>query len=159
MKSSAISFMLLVGILVAGAYSVRSLLDVVDVSPLGASIDPMVAANKATPVHLPELNALRETRERPLFQPGRRPVENRPDDEAEDDIRGVTLVGLMGHNSRKARALIRIDGEPDAKWVAADDMVGAYQVTQITGRSLVLESNGRSFELHMLPRTTPLEDP
>ncbi|HUA55174.1 MAG TPA: hypothetical protein VMB81_23535 [Candidatus Sulfotelmatobacter sp.] len=99
------------------------------------------AATRALPV-LPPLDQLRETTDRPLFAPDRRPA---PGARATAAPLGLRLEGVIAIGAQRHAIIKRADGTTAR--VAEGDTVGAWTVRQITTDRVVLASGDRTIEL------------
>ena len=101
--------------------------------------DAAVAAQRALPV-LPPLERFRETAERPLFAPDRRPA-------AAPSLAtfGMRLEGLVAIGAER-RAIVKLSDGRTAR-VGPGERIGDWTVQRIEPDRLVLEADGRRLEL------------
>lgn len=136
----------------------------IDVSPLAPGAAPQVdararSAELATALDKKPAAGFRETVERPLFHPTRRPVERAAPAPAETqgDPGGMRLVGVSAVGGQK-RALIRITGDAQGRWIAEGEALDGWKLKSVKDRSVIIESAGRSHELTLsMPRRAPEE--
>ncbi|MCU0731378.1 MAG: hypothetical protein MUE84_07300 [Hyphomonas sp.] len=155
---------LAMGLLVvaAGILMARSALDVIDTSAIGsksAAIRPATNSADVTVAAVAPLEALSDTRERPLFSTDRRRVPDSPAAQDEEAAPGLTLIGLMRPLAKEPRALFRIDGTGKAAWTSVGDVIGGAKLREIRAGAVVLERDGRSIELRLRPTRTASETP
>jgi hypothetical protein len=154
----AFRIVLVAGAVLLAAAAVKAALDVVDVTP----ISPADAVNQAPlaakpQVVVPPLEDMNETRERPLFVSGRRPLNELEVASQVDEVRGLTLIGLMRPAGRDGRALIRVEGGSSATWVGRGGEVSGYVVREITLDGVSLERGGKRLNLKLRPTRTAQE--
>jgi general secretion pathway protein N len=116
-------------------------------APMPAEIQQVAAP--ATPLAGQPLDALRASRERPLFSPTRRPppppavVERSPDPPPPPPPPpNVALFGIV-MDAGEARAIVRTAPAADVLRVRTGDDIGGWKVAEIEGRRLVLSLDGR----------------
>lgn len=120
---------------------------------------PLVAATAGPAANRP-LSAYRETLDRPLFEPSRRPRPEEPDGPLADDAAtpkrsptadGLRIVGIMTGKGGAAvpRALVRAPEEPQAIWVEAGAIIGGWKVARIGDRTVTLENGPQRHELNL----------
>jgi general secretion pathway protein N len=136
-------------------------MDVIDVSAIGGKEQSGADANTTSVMiaGVAPVEALSDTRERPLFSPSRRPEASSEPVQDQEPPPGLTLIGLMRPTGKDARALIRIDGDGKAVWVRAGDAVGGATVRDIRPGLVLLDRDGRSIELRLRPTRTAAETP
>lgn len=159
-----VAVQLAMGLLVvaAGILVARSALDVIDVSAIGsksAAVRPATNSDGVTVAAVAPLEALSDTRERPLFSPDRRRVPESPAAQDEVAAPGLTLIGLMRPSGKEPRALFRIDGTGKAAWGKVGDVIGGAKVREIRAGAVLLERDGRPIELRLRPTRTASETP
>ncbi|MGZ8408945.1 MAG: hypothetical protein ACXWVS_03300 [Hyphomicrobium sp.] len=149
---------LAVGVVLLAGAAVKSALDVVDVSPVSPSSATGPGPVAAKPqVIVPALDEMKETRERPLFVVTRRPADATEVASQADDLRGLTLIGLMRPAGSDGRALIRVEGASSATWVGRGGEISGYVVREIALDGISLERGGRRLNLKLRPTRTALE--
>ncbi len=140
----------------AAGYIAKSAFDTIDVSPIRSAPAPSGADKQDAIIvpAVPPLEALADTRDRPLFSPVRRPpgvAGTPPEPEAAS---GMTLIGLMRPAGKDARALIRVDGSETAVWVGLGGEVGGYVLREVGTGAAILERGGQARELRIRPTRT-----
>jgi general secretion pathway protein N len=140
----------------------RIRIDITPRPPVAAPRASLPVVEPAAPARpLAPLSAYRETLERPLFSPTRRPpapplppqtVEApppppppKPTAAPIDSIRvaGVLILPAGG------RALIRIGGEPKPSWMRVGDVAGGWTLVDIRAQGVLLEADGTRHELRV----------
>jgi hypothetical protein len=102
----------------------------------------------ATPMDKKPLLAFRETVNRPLFVPDRKPVRrDQAQAKAADTPANMRLVGVVKVGDAPGRALIRMASDPRGKWIAEGEQFDGWKLRQVTARSAIVEFAGRSHEL------------
>ncbi len=105
------------------------------------------------------LGDLREISERNLFAAGRRPVAFAVPAAEPDGPGGGAAIRLTGIMLRpgKASALLRVDGEAAATWIAAGGRVADWSVSEIGPAGVVLRAGARELfvGLYPTPRLAP----
>lgn len=150
-------------ILAAGAVflmgaAVKSALDVIDVSPAAPSVAADLSLVAVKPrLLVPPLDEMTETRDRPLFAINRRAGGETKVASQTEDLRRLTLIGLMRPAGRDGRALIRLEGASSATWVGRGGEITGYVVREITQDGISLERGGRRLNLKLRPTRTALE--
>jgi hypothetical protein len=124
------------------------------------SADEKIGGSRASaPASVPDLAALAETRDRPVFSPERRPPETASGEAAAGDApTGVALIGLMRTNGSAPLALLRVSGADKAGWLGAGGNVGGYTVRDIAFDSVVLDRGGRTIELKIRSTRAALDE-
>ncbi len=159
----------LIGALAAGAIALAYMnwhlaTTSVDVSPLAVSVpatseaDALKEEELAPLAPLTSKDRLAETLERPLFNATRRPdpeVPETPDLAAPASdataFGNLKLVGLMQWGANQ-RALIRVSGEPYARWVELGGDVNGWKLRAIENNSVVVEQDDRRHEIKLVAR-------
>jgi hypothetical protein len=153
-----IQMVLAAGVVLLLGAAMRSAVDVVDVSPVSPSNATSLGPVAAKPQFIvPPLEEMKETRERPLFAVTRRPADETEAASQADDVRGLTLIGLMRPAGRDGRALIRVEGANSATWVGRGGEISGYVVREIALDGISLERGGRQLTLKLRPTRTALE--
>ena len=102
-----------------------------------------------------------ETVGRPLFNPGRRPVQR--DEAAAEPQAGpaeLRLIGVMKSASQPPRALLRSANEANGKWIDEGAEFNGWKLRKVNERSVIVQSGSRSQELMLsMPRRAPGEPP
>jgi len=139
----------------------------VDVSPFAAPSAPAQSRTArtidlSTPIGQSRVESFAETVNRPLFNRDRRPVVRRTAAaEPAPDSTDLRLVGVLRRNGEPSRALIRFANEPAGKWIAEGEEVNGWTLRNVSERSVVVETAGRTHELQLnLPqRRSSGDDP
>jgi hypothetical protein len=121
--------------------------------PRGGTAEP------TTPLDKKPVTQFRETVNRPLFTPDRKPVQRDRSQPADSAGPGdMRLIGIMKLDNQPARALIRISGEATGKWIAEGEQFGSWRLRQVQERSVIVEGGGRTHEIVIqAPRRQPEE--
>ena len=136
----------------------------VDVSPVAPppartevrpqrSPPPATALDKKTP------EQFQEAVDRPLFNPGRKPVQRsqtatRAPKMAPARLR---LVGVMKPDDGPPRALIRFADEPAGRWIAEGDEYHGWTLTKVNDGSVTVKAGGRTEVLMLFTPPPPLK--
>lgn len=141
-----------IGVLLAlNWFLFRSPVDISPIDPAKAGATALVAPNLklATPLDSKPAAQFAEAVNRPLFNPGRRPVKREPAaaDSGEAQPSELQLVGVVKSGGSGARALIRAAGAQSGKWIAQGEQFNGWTLRTIGERSVVVEAGGRSHEL------------
>ncbi len=151
---------LLSGIAALVAVNWQLLTTSIDISPkienaANETEGPSSSANMIAPVApLTTKDGLAETLDRPVFNPSRRPDVVEPSDPAaastspESDNSTLKLVGMMQWGANR-RALIRVSGEPYARWVEIGGHVNGWKLRAIEGDFVVVEQNDRRQQIKL----------
>ena len=111
----------------------------------------------ATPLDKKPALAFREIAARPLFVPDRKPVRrDEPPTSAGMPV-NMRLVGVVKVGDEPGRALIRIPSEAKGKWITEGEQFDGWKLRQVTERSAIVESGGRSHELTLPSVSRPAE--
>ena len=138
--------------------------DISPIDPAKVGTNAPVAPNLklATPLDYKPAAQFAETINRPLFNPGRRPVQREvaAADSVEAQPSELQLVGVVKSGGSGARALIRASGTQAGKWIAEGEQFNGWTLRAIGERSVVVEAGGRSHELALgAPRRQAEEAP
>jgi hypothetical protein len=114
------------------------------------------APEPVTPLDKKTAEQFRETVDRPLFNPLRRPVQHKQTVAAgEPGARSkLRLIGVMRLGDQTPRALIRFGDEPAGKWIAEGAEFRGWRLRKVKERSVIVEAGPRSQEL-TLPANVP----
>ena len=131
-------------------------------TPIEAATDQTADTN-ATPVApLTTKDALAETLDRPLFNRTRKPDAREPESSEtitsapEDGPNALKLVGMMQWGSNR-RALIRVSGEPYARWFDVGGDVDGWKLKAIERDFVVVEQDVRRREIRLAVKPEPSE--
>lgn len=122
--------------------------------PLAPGVESMVPF-RYTPI-VPDPDHYREQVARPLFVPGRRPVEGAAPIREEAPLEMI-LVGLFGAEGEHRGAIVSTDD--GVKRVAVGQRIGTLTLQGINGMTAVFSDGARArvLTLKPLPRTKPAE--
>ena len=150
-----------VGVLVLlNGYLVQSPVDISPVAPAARRDEAPPAGEKElkTALDKKSVDLFQQTVVRPLFDPGRRPVQRDKDalSEAKVDTSALRLIGIMKPDGAPPRALIRVADEPTGKWIAEGATFDGWTLRKVNARSVIVETGGRAQELTFpAPRRAP----
>lgn len=139
----------------------------IDISPVAPSTDKTAAqrpgdGETATPLDNKTAEQFQETVGRPLFNPGRRPVQ-RDEATAKDpkvESSELRLIGIMKSGKQPPRALLRFANEPTGKWIAEGAEFNGWKLRKVNARSVIVQAGERSQELTLpTARRAPDEPP
>jgi len=154
-----------VGLLVLlNGYLVQSSIDISPVVPQTdkADVPRQGDGQPATALDKKSAEQFQETVGRPLFNPGRRPVQ-RVDTAAKEpkvEPSELRLIGVMKSANRPPRALLRFANEPTGKWIAEGAEFNGWKLRKVNERSVIVQAGERSQELTLsTPRRAPDEPP
>ena len=159
---------LLLGIVaVLGAVNWHMLHGAVDISPIApkpghAGAPPPSSVDLATPLDKKAAAQFGQVVERPLFNPGRKPVKRETAAATDPDTPpgDLRLIGVMRAGDQPPRALIRTANAQTGKWIGEGEEFDGWTLRKISARSIVIESGGRSHELGLaMPRRTSEDAP
>lgn len=138
----------------------------VDISPIVPDVGrvedpPKKSGALLTSLDKKPLLQFRETVNRPLFTPDRKPVQrNRPETkETAAGLGDMRLIGVMKLDSGPGRALIRLTKDTTGKWIAEGEQFDGWKLRQVTAGSVIVEAGGRSHELVLQSGRQPTDDP
>lgn len=132
----------------------------IDISPktdnaISETEQPPSSGGAVAPVApLTTKDVLVETLERPVFNMSRRPDAAEPSSPAaasaspETDDTALKLVGMMQWGGNR-RALIRVSGEPYARWIEIGGHVNGWKLRAIEGDFVVVEQNDRQQQIKL----------
>jgi hypothetical protein len=161
----------------AGAAGVLAWLDfhllqsLVDVSPIApppgkTEVRPQRSPPPATALDKKAPEQFQEAVDRPLFNPGRRPVQRSQTATRAPKMAPVRLrlVGVMKPDDGPPRALIRFADEPAGRWVAEGEEYHGWTLTKVNEGSVTVEAGGRTEELMLFipppaPKVAPAPAP
>ncbi len=109
---------------------------------------------------------LSQTLARPLFNANRRPRTTEaaiakateasapPPPQATPPPAQLHLIGMMRNGSSKARALIRVENAPTAKWIDIGDEIAGWRLSEVNADHVVVEGSGQRVQLVLYPDKT-----
>ncbi len=150
------------GVLLAlGALNVNLAHTPIDISPIASTAPFATGGGEGRTSVMPQasvpLTELRETIERPLFMPSRRPVQARPAAarnipppvEVEQAPINLRLSGTIHTGSSAGRALIVSSGEPKGRWLEEGAEIEGWSVVAVERFAVQMRSGQRLRQLDM----------
>jgi len=139
----------------------QSPVDITPIAPEASKVEGPRTHDSAllTPLDKKPIFAFRETVSRPVFVPDRKPVQR--DQAPAKEVAGpgsMRLVGVMKLGDQPGRALIRMASEPTGKWIVEGEQFDGWKLREVTVRSVIVESGGRSHELTLQSVRQPTDE-
>jgi general secretion pathway protein N len=156
----------------AGAAGLLALLNLdllrspIDTSPIASPADKADAPRPdstalTTALDTKTLEQFQDTVGRPLFNPGRRPVQRKgPAAAAPEEASHLRLIGVLKLGKEPPRALLRSADKRTGEWIAEGAAFNGWTLRKVNERSVIMQSGKRSQELTLsTPRRAPDEPP